>query len=120
MNNIHGGICSVKRILQTRSRRVWVENSERMSSFATVTVSFFSKPNKTSWHLYGCRGVTRGAREAQCPGRRITTGSAEWVLGRLKVQTMSQVLSSIQYICFLKTSNSNMVAPNVLLARGAV
>jgi len=51
------------------------------------------------------RGVTRGSRGGQFPGRRITTGAQ-------KFPTMSQVLSSIQYICFLKTSNSNMAVPN--------
>jgi len=40
-----------------------------MSSFATAAISFFSKPKKTSGHLYGRRGVTRGL---QFPGRRIT------------------------------------------------
>ena len=51
---------------------------------------------------------------------RITTGSTEWLRGSQKVQTMSQVFSSIQHICFLMTSNSNMGAPNLLLALGAV
>ena len=54
------------------------------------------------------RGVTRGARGAQFHGRRITlgrwntAGGAEWLWGRQKVPTMSQALSSIQYICFRK------------------
>jgi len=39
---------------------------------------------------------------------------------RRKVSTMSQVLSSIQYICFQKTSGSNMGAPNLLLIPGAI
>jgi len=34
-----------------------------------------------------------------------------------KKSTISQVLSSIQYICFRKTSVSNMRAPNLLLPR---
>jgi len=33
--------------------------------------------------------------------------------------TMSQILSSIQYICFRQVSGSKMVAPNLLLAPGA-
>jgi len=37
-----------------------------------------------------------------------------------KVPTMSQVLSSIQYICFRKTVGSNMESPNLLLASGAI
>jgi len=43
-------------------------------------------------------------REAQFPGRR-------------KVPTMSHLLSSIQYICFRKTSVSNMGAPTCFLPR---
>ena len=60
------------------------------------------------------RGLTRGAREAQFRGCRITAG------GRRKVSTMSQVLSLIQYICFRKNSGSNMGAPSLLLAPGAM
>jgi len=51
----------------------------------------------------------RSARGAQFPGRWITAGGYEWLRGatndcggRRKVATMSQVLSSIQYICFQK------------------
>jgi len=43
-----------------------------------------------------CRGVLRGEKGAQCPGRRITGG-------RRKVPTMLQVLSSIRYIWSWKT-----------------
>jgi len=53
------------------------------------------------------RGVTKGAK---FPGRRTTA----------RLTTISQVLSSIQYICFRKTSGSNMGAPNLLLAPGAI
>jgi len=49
------------------------------------------------------RGVTRGAR------RKNSTG-AETLSGPQKVATISQVLSSIQYICFRKTSGSTMWA----------
>ena len=65
------------------------------------------------------RGVTRGAREAKCPGAESLRGAPN-DCGGAKKQTMSQVLSSMQYICFLKTSNSNMVAPNLFPAPGAV
>jgi len=41
-------------------------------------------------------------------------------VGRRKGPTMSQVLSSIQYICFLKTSVSNMGPPNLLIVPGAI
>jgi len=60
-------------------------------------------------------GVTRGA---QFPGAESLWGR-RMTGGRRKVSTMSQVLSSIQYICFRKISGSNMGAPNLLLALGA-
>ena len=74
------------------------------------------------------RGVTRGeAKGHNSPGaeppwrRQITAGDAEWVRGWGKTQKMSsQVLSSIQYICSLKTSVSSMGAPNLLLVPGAI
>ena len=47
------------------------------------------------------RGATRGARETQCPGLRIT-GDCR------KVPIMSQVFSSIQYIYSQKALGSNM------------
>jgi len=40
--------------------------------------------------------------------------------GRRKVPTMLHKLYSTQYICFRKTSSSNMRAPNSLLAPGAI
>jgi len=62
------------------------------------------------------RGVTRGARGTQFPGRRSLCG--RWKADHYA--TMSQVLSYILYICFRKTSVSNMRAPNWLLAPGAI
>jgi len=60
------------------------------------------------------RGVTR-------TGKR---GTIPWAPNdreeRRKVLTMSQALSSIQYICYRKTSVSNMGAPNLPLAPGAI
>ena len=53
-------------------------------------------------------------------GRQIIAAGAEWLRGHRKAPTMSQVLSSIQYICARKTSVSNMGAPNLLLAPGAI
>ena len=49
--------------------------------------------------------------------RLITTRAPNDCGERRKVPTMSQVLSSIQYICFLKTSNSNMGRQTCLLPR---
>jgi len=40
--------------------------------------------------------------------------------GRRKVPIMSQLFSSWQYICFRKTSDSNMGAVNLLLAPGTI
>ena len=52
------------------------------------------------------QGRNEGAK-AQCPGRR-------------KVPTMSQVLSSAQYICSRNSLGSNMGAQNLFLAPGAI
>jgi len=54
------------------------------------------------------QGCNEGARGPQFPGRRITMGAPNHCGVRRKVPAMSQVLSSIQHICFLKISNSNM------------
>jgi len=54
------------------------------------------------------------------PGAEITMGG-EWLRGRRKLfTTMLQILPSIQQICFHKTSDTNMGAPNLLLAPGAI
>jgi len=66
------------------------------------------------------RGIMRGARGAQFPGSRITMGAPTHCVGHRKSPTMSQVLSSIQYICFVKTSGSNMGARNLLIDPGAI
>jgi len=67
---------------------------------------------KTASCLLTHRGVTRGGKGGQFSGRQI-------IAGRRKVPTMSQVLSSMEYICFQKTG-SNMGAPNLLLAPGPI
>jgi len=67
------------------------------------------------------RGITREARGAQFPGAlslwrcQMTTGSP-----KSHNNVTSTVLSSIQSICFWKTSGSNMGAPNLLLSPGAI
>jgi len=65
------------------------------------------------WCRLARRGVTRGERGNNSPG-------AESLRGRRKVTTMSHVLSPKQYICFRKTSGSNMGVPNVLPSPGAI
>jgi len=62
------------------------------------------------------RGVTRGKGGAITRAPNHSAG-AEWLQGRQNVPTMSHVHSSIQYICFRKTSGSKMGAPNLLLPR---
>ena len=47
-------------------------------------------------------------------------GGAGWQQGRRKVTTMPQALSSIHYIYFQNNSGSNVGAPNLLLAPGAI
>ena len=50
------------------------------------------------------------------PRRPNHYGGTDSLRGAPNVPTMSQVLSSIQYICFRKTSGSNMGTPKLLLA----
>jgi len=52
-------------------------------------------------------------------GRNEGTKGAQFAVRR-EVLTMSQVLSSIQYIGFRKTSGSNRGTPILLLAQGAM
>jgi len=59
------------------------------------------------------RGVTRWGQGGTYPRAPNHCG------GRCKVPAMSQVVSSIQCICFRKTSGSSMGAPNFLLAPAA-
>jgi len=79
------------------------------------SMHFCQKP--TSF-LLTYRDVMRGG---QFPGCRITlAGVPNDCGGRRKVPTMSQVLSSIEYICFRKSPGSNMRAPNLLLSLGPI
>jgi len=70
-------------------------------------------------HYGSIRGVKRGQGGRNYPGAESLWG-AEILRGRQKVATMSHVHSSIQYICIRKTSGSKLVAPNLLLAPGAI
>ena len=61
------------------------------------------------------KGITRGDRRYISLGAESLWGDAKWLRGatsgckgRRKVPTMSQILSSIQCICFRKTSGSDM------------
>jgi len=56
----------------------------------------------------------------QYVGAESLPGAPNEFRGRQEVQKISQVFSSIQYICYRKTSGSNMVAPNSFLASSAI
>jgi len=59
------------------------------------------------------QGRNNGSNGAQQPGRQI-------YVGRRKISTISQVLSSIQYICTQKTFGQNMEAPNLFPVPGSI
>jgi len=65
------------------------------------------------------RGVTKGQGGRNYPGPNHSGGAPNNCKGAKKT-TMSHVNSSIQYICFRKTSGLKMGAPNLLLALGAI
>jgi len=54
--------------------------------------------------LIWTQGRNEGAKGAQFPGCRVTMGAPNHRGGAENVPTMSQVLSSMQYICFRKTN----------------
>ena len=60
----------------------------------------------------GAKRGGKGDRFSRAPNH----GAPNHCGGRRKVSTKSQVLSSIQYICFRKTSDWNMGAPKFCLA----
>jgi len=72
----------------------------------------YSKCKATRFEYTTGRCVTRWARGAQFPGRRITTGAEK------SQQCYKYFLQ--QLICFRKTSGSNMGAPNLCLAPGTI
>jgi len=84
--------------------------------YATICFKFLNQEFRTRGYTYprGTQGRNEGGKGPEFLGRRITAG------GRRKVPTVSQVLSLIQQICFRKSSGSNMGAPNLLLALGAI
>jgi len=58
------------------------------------------------------QGRDDGGQGAQFPGRRITMKAPK--------SPNNVTSTSVQYICFRKTSDSNMRVPNLLLAPGAI
>jgi len=82
--------------------------------FANVNVCSFL--NAALW--FNQRGRNEGARGRNYPG-----AESPWrwnTAGGQKIPTMPHVYSSMQYICFRKTSGSKMGAPNLHLAQGAI
>jgi len=71
--------------------------------------------NERIWAIR--RGVTSVRQFSGC---QITAGLQNDCEGRRKIPTMLQVLFSIQCICFTKTLVSNMGAPILPLASGAI
>ena len=108
-------------------KHVVAVNSETISSFATTAISFFSKRNKTSWHLYGRRGVTRGGTIPRAPNyygapnhygeRRITAGAPKSPnnIFFLQYSTFASQRPQIRtwghQTCFLSRALSNLVTP---------
>jgi len=68
-------------------------------------------PCPVTWLHFSYQGRNEGGQEGK------NSSSVESLWGRRKVPTMSQAVSSIQYIYFRKTSGSNMGAPILLLGR---
>jgi len=89
--------------------------------FANVNICSFL--HAALW--FNQQGCNEGARRRNYPGaeslwRRWITAGARMIAGCQQIPTMSHVHSSIQYIRFRKTSGSNMGAPNLHLAPGAI
>jgi len=96
-------------------------------SFTSVFSYLCSKHPHTAHMCGGFRGVTWVGKGGTVPRVPNHYGGVESFRrepnkcrGRQKVPKMSQVLSPIQYICFRNTSDSNMGAPNSLLAPSAI
>jgi len=90
----------------------WKENASKEWNF--IVFLFLSGFIVYFVFVYACRDRTRGDKGEQYPGRRITAGASK------SPNTVTLILSSIQYICCRKTSVSNMGAPSLLLAQGAI
>jgi len=63
------------------------------------------------------QGHNDGGQGAQLPGRRITMRAPNDCGAPKSPSNITK--TSVQYICFRKTSGSNIGAPNLLLAPGA-
>jgi len=95
----------------------------RYKRYRTSALLFFSWALTTLWSL-----ARQGRNEWGTIPRALNhNGGAKSLRetlndcrGRKEVPTMSEVLSSVQYICFRKISGSNLEAANLLPAPGAI
>jgi len=81
--------------------------------YKEVSVCAFARRNMRDFSFHQGRN-DEWARGTQFTGRWITMGAPNDCGGSRKVPTMSQVLSSIECICFRKTSGSNKGVPDLL------
>jgi len=72
------------------------------------------------WRVAACsyQGRNDGEHGAQLPERRITTRALNDC--GVPKRPNNATRTSVQYICFGKTSGSNIGAPNLFLAQGAI
>jgi len=97
--------------------QTWIKCSKRFSEVFFITtgdthgVSCWARFQPSTARV---RGVTRGHTISQAPNHY---GAPNHCGGRRKIPTMSQILSSIQHICFQKTSGSNMGRQTCFLPR---
>jgi len=90
-----------------------------------VFAIFFLRENRVCsnyelFHYVESRDVTRRGKKGTIPWAPNHVGSLNDCIGSRKLPTISQVLSSITYNCFRKSSGSNIWAPNLRLPPGAI
>jgi len=85
-----------------------------------LTLKFEGRDTSLRGRNEGGKGGTIPQAPSHYEGVESLRGAPNDCGGRRKVPTISQVLSSLQYICFRKISVSNTVAPDLLLALGVI
>jgi len=86
--------------------------------FLSHSGKLFANANTCSF-LHAALWFSQQGRNEGARGGRNYPG-AESLWGRQKIPTLSHVHSSIQYICFRKTSGSKIGAPNLHLGPSAI
>jgi len=117
--NIKFRWCTLPTLFLTTPQNVRNENYGKKPC-AEKTLCSFQKQHYAVGSLLLHRpvpGVWRRGHNSPGPESLWAPNDYGWLQN---VATMSQVLSSIQYICFRETLGSNMGAPNFLLAPGAI